>query len=269
MDQLLRYDEREDKEVVNIIVNATEGGGDAVAHMALKQLTNQMDDARDHHDRPVMTDALCYDLTMINYLTQGSSSATLRSLLCAGLVPAVVRFLNYIDSQNSSASDDVLDDFKNSMLAASSIIANALFSANGHSWVSQCIDAGLIPAILRSERWLRNIPADFSSLFASGIFTYLQQYLVYRSVLRAVGKALNDVKQMQISRDTSSSFWKDFNTFEEVALYRLALKKIFDLQIEAGSEPGFTGCENHVVSRPRNFKHAILTYVPLVLQEDG
>jgi hypothetical protein len=72
---------------------------------------------------------------------------------------------------------------------------------------------------------------------------------VYRSVLRTIGKALEDVKRIQDGRDVSGPMWKIFFSFQEAASRRLAVKAMFDKDIQSGLEPGFTGCDNRLVGQ--------------------
>lgn len=243
LDKLLCYSEGDDDEILVIIGDAIEGGRDAVARIALNQLSAQL---KDGNDRMIVFDVISFNLTVIDFFVSGSSSATLRSLLCQGLMVTIARFLNKLD-RTTFATDN--ESLQSCIIAALSIVSTVLFSANGHSWISQCIDAGLISGVLCSERWLHALGPIFPSRISGTVFGYLQPYLVYRSVLRTIGKALEDVKRIQAGRDVSGPMWKIFFSFQKAASRRLAVKAMFDKDIQSGLEPGFTGCGNRLVGQ--------------------
>jgi hypothetical protein len=226
LDQLLCYSKGDDDEVLAIIGGTIEGGRDAVARIALNQLSAQLGDG---NDRMIVIDVICFNLTAIAFFVSGSSSATLRSLLCQGLMVTIARFLNTLD-RKAFATDN--ESLQCCITVAFSIVSTVLFSANGHSWISQCIDAGLISGVLCSERWLYALGPSFPPTISGSVFGYLQQYLVYRSVLRTIGKALKDAKRIQDGRDVSGPMWKNFFSFKKlhhnVSRSRRCLTRIFD-----------------------------------------
>lgn len=244
LEQLLLYRD-EDDNVVAAIVNATEGGAETVSRIALDQLLYQLQSVK--KGGRMQLDSLCFDLTIIWHLSSGLSSAALRPLLCRGLAPTIATFLRLLRSRTSGL-DEIPSVIDRAVAATFSIISTILFTSNGPAWVSQLIDAGLVPGILDSGLWLSNMLPDMPSSVSAGVFGHLQQYLVYRSVLRSVKKTLKDVKRMQENQVVSGTLWEGYLAFEKIASHRLEVKAMFDKEVALGLQPGFLGCDTREVS---------------------
>jgi hypothetical protein len=249
LDQLLLYYSsgyKEDGEVVLAITNAVDGGPETVSRVALKQLSARLQYVEDEDSPHLHT--VCFNLMVIHRLSSGSSLANLQQLLCQGLAPTIVKFLNILPSKVGCRDDEIPLVIDNCMLATISIVSTILFSANGPAWVSQLIDAGLVPGMLSSGRWLEHIDSTFPSAISTGVFSHLQRYLVYRSVLRSVKKTLKDVRWMKNGQHLAEPLWQQYLVFEKIALNRLELKTMFDKEVALGSDPGHSGCEKRDVS---------------------
>jgi hypothetical protein len=245
LEQLLQYTD-EDEHVVGAIVRATEGGPESVSRIALEQLSDQLQ--RANKGTRMHLDSIFFDLTIISNLSSGLSSGGLQQLLCQGLAPAITAFLNLL--RPVSFREGLPNVVSHCMISTFSIVSKILFSANGPIWVSQLMDAGLVHGILSSGLLLERVMPELSSTVSSGVFGYLQKFLVYRSVLRSVRKTLTDIKRMRDSQDmmTSGPLWEDYLVFKRMALHRLDVKVMFDKEVALGLEPGFLGCNSRDVS---------------------
>jgi hypothetical protein len=247
LDQLLQYEQAADREVVIAIADAVDGSAETASRVALKQLSARLQYLK--NGNPLQLDSsICFYLMVIHHLSSGSFSTNLRPLLCQGLTPAIAKFLNLLRPVTNHQPVEVPHGIDHCMLATFSIVCTILFSANGPAWVSQFIDAGLVPGILSAGVWLRRLRPDLPSSVAHGVFGYLERYLVYRSVLRSVRKTLKDVKRMRGDQDVSGPLWQEYFVFEKISLQRLDLKAMFDKEVDLGLEPGFLGCKNRAVS---------------------
>ena len=125
------------------------------SQIALEQLSAQLQDAG--NGNTLHLDSICFDLSIIHHLSFGTSSANLRSLLGQGLAPAIAKLLNILPP-GARYQDGKVPRMEHCMFTTISIVSTILFSDNGPAWVSQLIDAGLVPGILSLGFWLGHLP---------------------------------------------------------------------------------------------------------------
>jgi hypothetical protein len=119
---------------------------------------------------------------------------------------------------------------------------------NGPHFVVRALNNGLLAAFILSWPWIQRIQIDRdcgASLLSAGFFGILEDYLVYRSVLRSVDKALKVVEGMDILVHACEA-WV---AFQQVASARLHLKEEFDAQSDSRLDRGFFGCAYHDVRK--------------------
>lgn len=125
----------------------------------------------------------------------------------------------------SSMSGPRLPDHDRCLLSCLQFFNLASITTDGFTWIIQAVRSGLIQAILRSAQCSRTI----EDLSIKALVT-VQRYLVYRSVLRVVDRALQEpdmpLLETQLSPDGKiSKYWAYFKSFVQ---NRLEVKAAFD-----------------------------------------
>lgn len=107
-------------------------------------------------------------------------------------------------------------------------------TSGGFTWVIQAIRSGMIAAILRSA--CRSMEEVDHQLVIRGIARIIRPYLAYRSILRAISKALQDpiIDTLESKLPRSREFFGAWIKFKELVAVRLAAKKRFDSGGEYG-----------------------------------
>jgi hypothetical protein len=250
LEQLLTYqgaDKDTDEEVIAAIVHSTEGGEAVVTRVALQQFGAMLQFQR------IDFDVLSLFLTLIHNIS--SSHPILRpSLLYQGLIPLIASFLRQLPTL-ASDGDPVVD---RCIYMAYTNLVIFTQTINGPSFIVHGLDKGLLAAFVTSWPLMQQASPELSSSTAIHFFAVLKDYLVYRSVLRSLAKALKEIKRIGVLA-LDCKPWETFQTF---ALRRLAVKDEFDEQSESRLDPGFFGCANHNVSEKINVLYAVWTINP-------
>lgn len=107
-------------------------------------------------------------------------------------------------------------------------------TSGGFTWVIQAIRSGMIPAILRSA--CRSFEEVDHQQVIRCTTQILRPYLAYRSVLRAVSKALQDpiIDTLESKLPRNRDFFGAWIKFRKLVAVRLAAKKRFDSGGEYG-----------------------------------
>jgi hypothetical protein len=105
-------------------------------------------------------------------------------------------------------------------------IQQATNTTDGFTWIIQAVRSGLIPAILRSTQWSSR-EVDATSIF---LFVTIEKYLVYRSVLRVVDRALQDpaIALLESKIPRSGNFRTHWTHFKNFVKTRMEAKAAFD-----------------------------------------
>lgn len=158
----------------------------------------------------------------------------------------------------------VLSDLHGPTAVCLLYFTDASKTSGGFTWVIQAIRAGMIPAILRSAcRDSEEI--DHEGLVWT-VTNALQPYLVYRSVLRAVSKAVQSpiVKDLESHLPQDRKFGEVWAKFKELVGLRHAAKVGFD----AGGEYTQRCSSAQVcVLRTRRKSHTHLTILSAIKQK--
>lgn len=180
-------------------------------------------------------------LTLIHEIS--CSHPVLRpSLLCQGLIPTIISFLQHLSPLASNENSSAVN--RCTMLAITTLIMYTQ-TINGPSFIVQGLDKGLLVAFVMSWPFIQRAHLEFAAVAATEIFAVLKDYLVYRSVLRSVAKALKVMKRMGVL----ASDCEPWVAFEKSALARLHIKDAFDAESGSRLDPGFSGCANNNVGR--------------------
>lgn len=87
---------------------------------------------------------------------------------------------------------------------------------------------------------------DVAATAPRELFHILEQYSVYRSVLRALSKAIR--KADCVTEENSGPFWGRWVEFQQVVAERQNYRSEFDELHAAGAAPGFHDCQYIKVS---------------------
>ncbi|KAF9467232.1 hypothetical protein BDZ94DRAFT_62221 [Collybia nuda] len=119
------------------------------------------------------------------------------------------------------------EDFSLSTLACLSFFTQASIASGGFTWIIQAIRSGFIPAMIRSASTGDSEIDDMLEL-TMGV---LQQYLVYRSVLRALSKALQDpiISALESNLSQDTKVWRAWVKFRQAFGEFLVMKESFDI----------------------------------------
>jgi hypothetical protein len=159
-------------------------------------------------------------LSLINNLSCNSYPSLHLALLNRGMIPAMVKMLIFCNTQpmgNVRIAGCV-------MMCYFTFI-DALMTVNGPSWVVQAFDSGILPALLKSGQRLTQLDAHRRNLCTKLLSDLLCQYLVYRSVLRPVAKALRRAERLQIDQDVAGPLWEGWLFFKSLAEERMTIKE--------------------------------------------
>ncbi|KII86140.1 hypothetical protein PLICRDRAFT_43732, partial [Plicaturopsis crispa FD-325 SS-3] len=160
------------------------------------------------------------------------------ALLNAGMIPAVITVLSWYNSRPLHAAPAQV------MLLCYYILIDSFRTANNPSWAAQAIDAGLIPALLRSGKRVRALnDPELAQPLVWLLSESLPPYLVFRSVLRAVRRALRQVYKRNVgAKGVLGEAWADF---QELAEDRLCLLDEWDCEVERDRHRGCSRpCDN-------------------------
>jgi hypothetical protein len=224
-----------DKEVIAAIVHAAVGGEAVVTRVALQQFDTLL------QSKCLDFDTMSLFLTLIHEIS--CSHPVLRpSLLYQGLIPTIISFLRHLPPLGSKEDSPAVN--RCTLLAITTLVVFTQ-TINGPSFIVQGLNSGLLAAFVMSWPLIQRADLGLAAGAATHIFAVLKDYLVYRSVLRAVAKELKVMKRMGVSAPDCDP-WVDF---EEFALARLLIKDAFDAESGSRLDPGFTGCANNNVGR--------------------
>jgi hypothetical protein len=214
------------------IIAAAPEGAKSVARIGILHLN---DDAAPKHPDFL---TIYRDLSLISGLCCTSCPALLLALLNHGIISTLVKMLTLFNAQTT---DNINIIFCVKMCY--SILIKAFHSANGTSWVVQAFDSGLLPVLLKSGRRMGQLDEFSRNLCTTLLSDILCQYLVYRSVLRSVGKVLRQVGRLNIDQDVAGPLWDGWLLFKGLAHKRIDIA----IQVE-NDDVGQNDCNRMGVS---------------------
>ncbi|KII86136.1 hypothetical protein PLICRDRAFT_279019 [Plicaturopsis crispa FD-325 SS-3] len=167
-------------------------------------------------------------LSLANKLSDTACPPLHLALLTEGAIPAVIRVLSWHNSQPLRVAPTTTGVM---LLCYYNLIDN-FRSMNVPSWAVQAIDSGLIPALLRSARIRGLDDPKLAAPLLSFFLELLPKYLIYRSVLRAVRRALRQVNKHNLGEAVSGALGDAWQDFEMLAEDRLWLLEEWDCEGE-------------------------------------
>ncbi|KII86139.1 hypothetical protein PLICRDRAFT_43728 [Plicaturopsis crispa FD-325 SS-3] len=164
-------------------------------------------------------------LSLVDRLANNACSPVHLALLNAGMIPAIIAALSWYNSVTLHAAPAQV------LLLCYNILIDSVFSMNDPSWAVQAIDAGLITALLRSGKRIRALnDPELADPLVDLLSDSLPPYLIFRSVLRAVRRALKQVYKRNL--EATGALWDAWTDFEELAEDRLWLLDEWDCEGE-------------------------------------
>jgi hypothetical protein len=131
-----------------------------------------------------------------------------------------------VDLTSKPFSHTTTTDIRACLSLCYSYLGSNLNSTDGFTWVTQTLNAQLLPAMLNSGRWMLDSPDCPRLKILTDI---LPGYLIYHSVLRAVERSMEKIKAQNLtSLSDGTVFWKAWSRFIALAEERLILKLEFD-----------------------------------------
>jgi hypothetical protein len=240
---MLLGEERGSKDALEEIVSAADGGAKTVAHVALNHLRPFIGLC------PVDYAAISPHICLIDAFSSSIVSTLRSAMLSQRSLPTLIETLNFINMDHSSLPPDELLYQSESITACYAGIIQALESANGAIWVSQALDAGVLPAILTSGVRLSQLLESVQAMICQNVFKILHQYLPYRSVLRSVAKALRKMDRLDVREEAVGLLWGPWKEYQCAARRKLELKEVYDLR-NATIGTAMRGCMNQKVRHP-------------------
>lgn len=230
LERLFRYvTDRSDTKVVEFITEAV-GGSSTVTRISLEQLRSVL------KSKKLDFSAISLYINLIHQASKTTPSLRV-SLLDQGLVSTIVQFIDFLPVDPPATFPQ---NVQQCIKTCAIILVVFVETANGPSFIAQALDAGLLKGFLRLWPLLIGCRADRT--LCDRFFDLLEDYIVYRSVLRSLGKALKKVDKLPM--DASVAQCDPWLKFRRAALKQLDMKKKFEAESNSRLEPGFFGCEN-------------------------
>lgn len=200
---------------------AASRGAKAAATNAIEHLTAVL-----AHTPPNFK-TLANHISLINNMSSVKAPTLLLALLSQGMIPLVVKMLLWLEKQSTSTPEDN-DVACRCMLLCFQTLMDAMMTINGTSWVTQALDAGILPAILQSAHRMKHASEGAASLYSTLLSDMLCQYLLYKSVLRSAMKAIRRVERLNLDNSVGGPIWDAWGIFLATARERAALKEKLD-----------------------------------------
>ncbi|KIM77726.1 hypothetical protein PILCRDRAFT_11814 [Piloderma croceum F 1598] len=210
LDSLLRV---ADSQTLDRTLKAAGGKADQLAKLALMRLYTE-------GQKPQISGckaAVYADL--LSQLSRSLEHQLRHALLGASAISTVTKTLVAVSSQIGSHGNPELLD---AIIALFGYLTNCLESTDGFTWITQSVQTGLLKAFVECSIYFSRLDAKDREMIISIVKNVLPRYLVYRSVIRAVGLALDSVYKSpgigRVSSSEASDVWKDFVELAEERL---------------------------------------------------
>lgn len=213
LDSLLRV---ADSQTLDRTLKAAGGKADQLAKLALIRLFTEGQKSQISGCKA----AVYADL--LSQFSRSPEHQLRHAILGAGAISTVTKTLVAVSSQiQSSGNPELLD----AIIALFGYLSNCLESTDGFTWITQSVQTGLLMAFVECSIYFSRLDAKDREMIISIVKNVLPRYLVYRSVIRAVGLALDGVyKSPGIGRVSSGEVSHVWNNFVQLAKERLLVE---------------------------------------------
>ncbi|KAF7292920.1 MYND-type domain-containing protein [Mycena indigotica] len=157
---------------------------------------------------PPLLFLLDYHLRMLSNMVIYPQYRT--SLVAAFGVRTVVRILVALTS--TTYDDGIATGIAQAIVSALTFLHGTLPSISGYAWTIHSIQVGLLPALLRAQEWMDDLPEDRDAKpSVEGLLKFLSLYTIYPSVLRPLLASLRRIEELNLEEKL-----KDSKTFHEL-----------------------------------------------------
>lgn len=205
---------------IQTVIKAAGGTVGDVASIALKHVNASLN-ASELNERLFVADM--FILAGLSHENPSVTNAFLSRNSIFVITTCLTRLTTTPKPKNMSKMDS--DDMRECLNVCYHYLEDYIRSTDGVTWVKQAIDSGLLQAMVKSEEWLAN-EAPPNNHRIEIVKVILPGYLVYSSILTAVGKALRKIQLNKMAR--RSPFFVAWFRFTTLAAERLAIKKKMD-----------------------------------------
>lgn len=243
LSSLLQGEEGQDATVLANVVDAADGGADAIAKVAVNHLRIVITKS------PPDIHAILFRLFLVSVFSTTVCPPLRSAMLLNESLSIIIDTMNVMTAQPAEFFTHSI--FTPLATFTFRTLVIALESSNGPLWIAQALDAGLLPAVL--QLGLRLAQSDIDSVRAKTppqkVFNIVQQHFVYRSVLRRLPKALKKIDRGDIDGRLTGPIRDGWAKFKTSAGVSLDLKAEYETARTAWQiEPGCFGCQSPDVS---------------------
>ncbi|KAJ7151444.1 hypothetical protein C8R43DRAFT_1005209 [Mycena crocata] len=132
-------------------------------------------------------------------------------------------------------------------------LETVLPQADGFAWTTHAVQIGLIPAMLRAQSWLADMPNDEAQSTLIKLFNLLSLYSMYPSLLRHLLRSLRRVRELKLPETVQDNppVWTAYLELQNLVSDRSTLFNV-DMNIRCHNPPcgkidvnnKFSGCSN-------------------------
>lgn len=220
------------------VLKVTNSKSEEVAKLALSRLRGALQAPK------LNASHLVIHMDFINSLSRSYKHAFRNALLSANVIWNITNALVKISAIINTTKDLA---FLDAMVSGFGYLYNCLESTDGFTWATQAIRAGLLQAFTDcSPQFSKLNPEDYD-MTKEIVDKILPRYLVYRSVLEAIGSSMSKIdngpSKERIDKSIAKDVWYKF--------HRIALERnMVLLQANAMKGKNIT-CDNVKVSHPQ------------------
>ncbi|KZP10497.1 hypothetical protein FIBSPDRAFT_963101 [Athelia psychrophila] len=196
---------------------ATAGSAEVVATHAIEHLNTVLAEEPPHFN------TIYHHICLMKVFSSHASSKLVIVMLDQGASPLMVKTLLWLTEQ--SATGFAEERFLRCVEMCFRALAEAMMAINGRLWACQSVDAGMLPAILKSAPLLAQSPEIVCRVCSTLLFNMLCQYLVYRSVVRSAAKAIRRVERLKLDDSLGGPIWDAWTVFKRLSQERIQISQ--------------------------------------------
>ncbi|KAF7977132.1 hypothetical protein HWV62_4529 [Athelia sp. TMB] len=157
-------------------------------------------------------------LVFINHLSASDFPNLSAEMLVRGIIPWTIRVLSWLERNFGKQAHQEMAG--QCVAACFYILADVLYKGNGPLWAAQALDAGLLPAVLKSAARVADMPEMMSSRCASLLHKVIGGFIIDRPVIRATAKAMRRLDRLDLDDSAGGPIWEAWRDFKTLAQER-------------------------------------------------
>ncbi|KAF7977032.1 hypothetical protein HWV62_4788 [Athelia sp. TMB] len=162
-------------------------------------------------------------LVFINHLSASDFPNLSAEMLVRGIIPWTIRVLSWLERNFGKQAHQEMAG--QCVAACFYILADVLYKGNGPLWAAQALDAGLLPAVLKSAARVADMPEMMSSRCASLLHKVIGGFIIDRPVIRATAKAMRRLDRLDLDDSAGGPIWEAWRDFKTLAQERMSLRE--------------------------------------------